>query len=266
MKQIDADNIHHLKGRRLDVEDTFRFRCHAGLSCFNRCCRNLNLFLYPYDVLRLKNRLSMSSDSFLDRHVDVVLREGSFFPDVLLRMADNPERPCPFLSDGGCRVYPDRPDTCRSFPVEHGMLFDAKGKSAGRRSFFRPPEFCQGQFEDAVQTLGSWCDDQEAGVYQEMTVRWAEVKQLFSRDPWGAEGASGPRAKMAFMATYNLDRFREFVFGSSFLKRHHVKPATVRRVRKDDTALMKLGFAWIRLFVWGMPSPAIRPKRRQGVS
>jgi len=262
MKQIDANEIDTVRGRRLAAGDSFQFRCHAGLSCFNRCCRNLNLFLYPYDVLRLKNRLGVTSDTFLDRHVDVVLRDGSFFPEVLLRMADNSEKTCPFLSGTGCRVYPDRPDTCRSFPVEHGVLFDAAGKPAERLSFFRPPDFCLGQFEDAILTLDSWSDDQEATVYQEMTARWAELKQLFSRDPWGAEGPSGPRAKMAFMATYNLDRFREFVFGSSFLKRYSLKPVTVKRARRDDTVLMKLGFAWVRLFVWGSASPTIQPKRR----
>jgi Fe-S-cluster containining protein len=261
MKHIDADNIDALGGRRLGPGDTFQFRCHGGLDCFNRCCRNLNLFLYPYDVLRLKNSLGMHTDTFLDRHVDVVLRDGNYFPDVLLRMADNAEKTCPFLSDEGCGVYPDRPDTCRSFPVEHGVLFNDKGKPSERISFFRPPGFCQGQFEDETQTLDSWCDDQEAEVFGEMTTRWAELKRLFVTDPWGAEGASGPRAKMAFMATYNLDRFREFVLGSSFLKRYHVKPVTVKKVRKDDTALMKLGFAWVRLFIWGMSSPVIKPKR-----
>jgi Fe-S-cluster containining protein len=261
MKHVDADQIDDLKGRRLGPGDTFQFRCHGGLSCFNRCCRNLNLFLYPYDVLRLKNRLGMSSDIFLDRHVDVVLREGSFFPEVLLRMADNAEKTCPFLSDTGCRVYPDRPDTCRCFPVEHGLLFDDRGSPAERVSFFRPPAFCKGQFEDETQSLDSWSDDQEAAVYHEMTARWAEVKQLFSRNPWGGEGASGPRAKMAFMATYNLDRFREFVFGSSFLKRYRVKPVTVKKARADDTALMKLGFAWVRLVIFGVSSRTIKPKR-----
>jgi Fe-S-cluster containining protein len=262
MKQIDADNIDAVRGRRLGGGDTFRFRCHAGLSCFNRCCRNLNLFLYPYDVLRLKNRLSVSSDTFLDRHVDVVLREGNHFPEVLLRMADNAEKTCPFLTEEGCRVYPDRPDTCRSFPVEHGVRYDGSGKAAERLSFFRPPEFCLGQHEPEEQTLDSWCDDQEATVYQEMTARWADLKQLFVRDPWGGEGPSGPRAKMAFMATYNLDQFRKFVFGSSFLKRYQVKPVMVKKARSDDTALMKLGFSWVRLFVWGIQSQTIKPKRR----
>ena len=56
-----------------------------------------------------------------------------------------------------------------------------------------------------------------------MTAKWAEVKRLFQSDPWGVEGAHGRKAKMAFMATYNLDRFREFVFSSTFLKRYKLK-------------------------------------------
>jgi Fe-S-cluster containining protein len=213
-------------------------------------------------VVRLKNALGISSDTFLDQHVDVVLREESHFPEVLLRMTDSPEKTCPFLSEAGCRVYPDRPDTCRSFPVEHGVLFNQAGKAEKKLSFFRPPEFCEGQFENDLWTPESWCEDQEAADYQKMTVRWAELKQLFQSNPWGAEGPSGPRAKMAFMATYNTDRFREFVLGSSFLKRYRVKPVTINKVRRDDTALMLFGFAWVKLFLWGIASPLIRQKRR----
>jgi Fe-S-cluster containining protein len=74
--------------------------------------------------------------------------EGNHFPDVLLRMADNESKTCPFLSDAGCTVYPDRPDTCRTFPVEHGMLFTGPARRHREIvSFFRPPDFCQGQHE-----------------------------------------------------------------------------------------------------------------------
>jgi uncharacterized protein len=262
MKIVDTDKINTLAGKPLGATDTFCFRCHAALTCFNKCCRNLNLFLYPYDVLRLKNALGISSDTFLDRHVDVVLREGSHFPEVLLRMADTPEKTCPFLQESGCRMYPDRPDTCRRFPVEHGVLFNDSGKAAETISFFRPPEFCLGQFETDRRTLDSWCDDQEAAGYHEKTVRWAELKRLFQCNPWGAEGPMGSRAKMAFMATYNLDRFREFVLGSSFLKRYRVKPITINKVRSDDSALMLFGFAWVKLFLWGTETSLIKQKRR----
>ena len=39
---------------RLSPESKFRFSCHKGLSCFTQCCGDVNIFLTPYDVLRLK--------------------------------------------------------------------------------------------------------------------------------------------------------------------------------------------------------------------
>ena len=101
MKIVRPEALSQISGRCLASGDRFRFRCHPGIGCFNRCCRNLNLFLYPYDVLRLKNCLGISSEQFIDRYVDIVLREGNSFPDVLLRMADDAEQTCPFLTDKG---------------------------------------------------------------------------------------------------------------------------------------------------------------------
>ena len=79
MKSIDPQTIAQLPGKPLKKNDTFAFACHQDLACFNRCCRNLNLFLYPYDVIRLRKALNMDSEQFLDTHVDVVMREGNFF-------------------------------------------------------------------------------------------------------------------------------------------------------------------------------------------
>ncbi len=93
-----------------------------------------------------------------------------------------------------------------------------------------------------------------------MTVRWAELRRLFQNDPWGAEGPTGARAKMTFMAAYNIDRFREFVFGSSFLKRFKVDPEVLRKIKKDDAALLLLGFDWIKLFLWGIRGRRIKPR------
>jgi Fe-S-cluster containining protein len=160
MKSIEPEAIDRLPGIPLKKDDTFSFRCHKDLTCFNQCCRNLNLFLYPYDVLRLRRSLNLDSDQFITSHVDVVLREGNYFPDVLLRMADNESQTCPFLSDAGCTVYPDRPDTCRTFPVEHGMLFKDRPGASEIVSFFRPPDFCQGQYENQALTVAQWAQDQ----------------------------------------------------------------------------------------------------------
>jgi hypothetical protein len=261
VKQLDLEDLDRLPGMRLRAGQTFGFRCQPGIACFNRCCRNLTLLLYPYDVIRLRVRLDLTADEFLDRHADVVLRRGSHFPDVLLRMAENSERTCPFLSDEGCRVYSDRPDTCRTFPLEQGLLHHAATHADETVFFFRPPDFCLGQYDTNQWTIPEWIQDQETDTYHRMTIHWAELRRLLQNDPWGAEGPMGARAKMAFMAVYNIDRFREFVFGSSFLKRFKVKPQLLARIQKDDVQLLLLGFDWIRLFLWGIRSPHLKPRR-----
>lgn len=257
MKYIDIDNLEGLPGLRLEENDTFSFQCHPGLACFNQCCRNLNLFLYPYDVMRLKNRLGIKSDRFLDQYVDIVLRDSNHFPEVLLRMSENEERTCPFLTEAGCSVYPDRPDTCRTFPVEQGVLYEGSGK-ANPVHFFRPPDFCLGRHEDKTWTTKTWTQDQDAVLYNKMTARWAELKRLFQTNPWGAEGPEGPKAKMAFMATYNLDRFRDFVLNSSFLKRYKLKSPILKKIKKDDVALLRLAFGWVKFYLWGIQTKYLR--------
>jgi uncharacterized protein len=259
MKSVDLNDIDNLPGKRLGKDDAFCFRCHAGLDCFNLCCRNLNLFLYPYDVIRLKNNLGLTSGEFIERHTDIVLREGNSFPDVLLTMADNDEKTCPFLSPEGCSVYPDRADTCRTFPVEQGRIYTDNGKSEPVY-FFRPPDFCKGQYEKQSLTIDSWVDDQDAATFNQMTALWAEVKVLFITNPWGPEGLNGSRGKMGFMAAYNVDSFREFVFGSSFLKRYKVKDDVRKRIRRSDVEMMKFGFDFIKVTFFGIPSKRLRLK------
>ena len=260
MKTVRPEVLNKIPGRCITSGERFRFRCHPGIGCFNRCCRNLNLFLYPYDVIRLKNCLGIKSDQFIDRYVDVVLREGNSFPEVLLRMSNDTEQTCPFLTEKGCTVYPDRPDTCRTFPLEHGLQYGAAGDRPEKVSLFRPPDFCLGQHESDEWTLQSWQADQEAEEHNKMTRKWASLKGLFAKDPWQGQGPDGPKGRMAFMATYNMDAYREFVFSSSFLKRYKVKKDLLTRIRRDDTALLLFGMDWVRLFVWGIPSKKIRPR------
>ena len=260
MKYIEPHQIDQLPGRQIRPGERFAFRCHPQVACFNQCCRHLNLFLYPYDVLCLKDDLGLTSDQFIDQYVDVVLREGHYFPEVLLRMAESEGHPCPFISPQGCRVYTARPHTCRLFPLEQGVYFEAGKGRATPVYFFRSPEFCRGPNEPDSWSVDEYLQDQDVQAYYEMNLKWAQVRQLFGNDPWGIEGPRGPKAKMAFMAAYNIDRFREFVFGSSFLKRYHVKSTLVKKMRQSDKALLEFGFEWIRFFVWGKPSRQMRLK------
>lgn len=263
MKQLDLDKLDQLPGKRVDGKTAFSFKCHSGLSCFNQCCRNLNLMLYPYDVVRLKKRLEISSDRFLTDYTDVVLRPSSYFPEILLKMSENEQRTCPFLTPSGCSVYPDRPDACRSFPIEQGVMFKGKTDVPEFVYFFRPPDFCLGRHEETSWTPETWLGDQDAVIYQKMTVEWAKLKRLFSSDPWEGRGMESPKAKMAFMAAYNVDMFRDFVFNSTFLKRYRVKPDVLKKIKAGgDAQLMRFGFEWIRFYTWGIQSKNITLKQK----
>lgn len=259
MKHLDTKTLDGLAGH-IKKGETFRFRCHDGLACYNRCCRNLNLFLSPYDVLRLKTGLGLSSGEFIDRYTDAVLRDGKHLPELLLRMNDDETATCAFLSEAGCTVYEHRPDTCRTFPAEHGIFYNSEGNKE-RVLFLRPPEFCEGIHETRELTMDAWQKDQNAEQHNAMAELWGEVEALFAQDPWGAEGPNGQRARMAFMAAYNVDAFRSFLFESSFLKRWKIKPDLKMKLKRDDTALMKFGFDWIKLFLYGIPTKQIQMKR-----
>ena len=88
-------------------EGKFRFDCHPSVPCFTECCRSLNLLLTPYDIMRLKNRLSLPSGEFLESHGEIRFDEQRKLPMVYLKMLDNERQTCPFVKEQGCQVYED---------------------------------------------------------------------------------------------------------------------------------------------------------------
>jgi Fe-S-cluster containining protein len=97
--------------------EKFQFRCHPGVDCFNACCSDLNLMLTPYDALRLRRFLGLSSRDFVQRHCMVSAGRDLGFPLVQMRMLDDARRSCPFVRPEGCSVYGDRPGACRTYPL-----------------------------------------------------------------------------------------------------------------------------------------------------
>lgn len=49
-------------------DSPFSFDCHPGVSCFTFCCKNVNLTLYPYDIIRLKSGLRIDSEEFVRKY------------------------------------------------------------------------------------------------------------------------------------------------------------------------------------------------------
>ncbi|MDI6796768.1 MAG: YkgJ family cysteine cluster protein [Desulfatibacillaceae bacterium] len=254
MKILDPEKLYTMEGTHLEPGDTFNFACGPHLECFNLCCRNLTLFLYPYDVARLRKALKISSGQFIDRHTQIVLRKGSHFPDVLLAMEENQQKTCPFLTAKGCSVYMDRPWACRTFPTEHGIYYDDKTGLSTRLDWFKPPDYCLGRHEPNTWTVESWHTDQGAGIYYKQMEQWSAFLRYFEKDPWQGQGPESKTGRMAFMATYNPDDFLDFVRQSSFLKRYKLVADAKKKIRKNDEILLRLGREFALNFLFNKPA------------
>ena len=73
---------------RLSSDSTFKFKCHPGVKCFTACCRDINIILTPYDIIRLKNRLDLSSEEFLAIYTEPQLLEKTGLPVVMLKFLE----------------------------------------------------------------------------------------------------------------------------------------------------------------------------------
>jgi Fe-S-cluster containining protein len=153
---------------RLSLEDTFQFGCHPGVACFNQCCGDVNIFLSPYDVLRIKKRLGITSTEFLEKYAILPVQKDMKTPVVMLRMNDDDAKSCQFLTDGGCGIYADRPWPCRMYPLGLASSRDTADGERGERFYFLMQEHgCWGFNEKNRWTVREWLEDQGVDEYDE---------------------------------------------------------------------------------------------------
>jgi Fe-S-cluster containining protein len=233
------------------LKDTFRFDCHSGVSCFTRCCKNADMYLYPYDVIRLKNRLGLLSNRFLDQYTFQAVRDNPQFPSVMLKMSDNEEKWCPFLSNKGCMIYEDRPFSCRSYPLERAVARACDENERTVLFFIAEDPYCMGHKEFREWTVNRWIEDQEIQLFNDMNDLWVDIDTIFLTNPWGPRGMDSPAIKMAFMACFNVDEFKKFIFESTFLSRFDVSRDRIERLKESDVELMTFGFDWVKYFLTG---------------
>ncbi len=228
---------------RLGPTDTFHFSCHSELSCFNACCRNKHLPLTPYDILRIRTHLGIHSDDFLAQYVVYRQDSHSGFPILSIKMLDD-DAVCPFVTPKGCAIYRDRPTACRLYPLGRSSGIDPKEGRA--KAFFSKLSIthCQGLNETKPWTIAQWVNDQGLSPYIPMNDRMLEILFHSRRDP--SIPLRESQQQKVMVACYNLDIFREFVFETPFLTQFEVDEPTARRVKTDDTALLKLAFSFLK--------------------
>jgi Fe-S-cluster containining protein len=246
---------------RLGPDSRFTFRCHKDVKCFTQCCRGINIILTPYDIIRLKKRLGLSSEEFLAIYTEPQMLEKTDIPVVTLKLLDEEgvdagARPCPFVRPEGCLVYEDRPASCRYYPLGEASLA-YKDDPDGEQFFFMVREaHCLGFEEDTSWTVLEWREDQGVDEHDRINARWTELivrKRSFPPNMRWTEQIK----QMFFMASYDVDRFRRFVLESSFLKRNPLEAPLLAQIKEDDAALLEFGLKWLKgmLFKEGDPPP-----------
>jgi uncharacterized protein len=242
--------------RTLGPDESFCFGCHPQLPCFNSCCADVNILLTPLDVLRLARRLGVTTREFLDRHCLTPITKELHLPVVMLKMGDGPEKSCSFVGEHGCEVYEDRPWACRMYPLGMGLPPARAGEEPQPVHFIFEDDFCHGRCETQRWTVATWRDDQRVAERENVEAGFREIVS----HPWfiGGRQLDPKRMEMFFTACYDLDTFREFVFSTSFLKRFEVEAKVVEEIARDDEALLRLAFRWLRFALFAEPTMTVR--------
>jgi Fe-S-cluster containining protein len=228
----------------LSQKDIFTFSCSREVPCFNECCRDLNQFLTPYDILRLKNRLGLSSSLFLERYASQQTGPETGLPIITLKTDDSRSLKCPFVTASGCSVYEDRPSSCRTYPL---MRLASRSRETGeisQRFFLLKEPHCLGFDQGRTWTINEWVENQEVSLYNEMNDMLLDIISFKNRR---LPGSLDMKSRFVFhMALYDIDRFRSHIFEKDILDQWNPDAIPSDTLKIDDLVLLKFGHQWIK--------------------
>ncbi len=236
----------------VNPSDILNFKCSSQNPCFNDCCRNLNQALTPYDILRLKNNLRMTSYDFLKEYTSLHYGPESGLPVVEFKPNPATGHACPFVTEKGCSVYEDRPGSCRLYPLARAV---ARSRQTGELTeFFALIEepHCMGFSVKTGRTIEQWLRTQDVARHNHYNDMLMEIISLKNRIiPGKLQGADSDRF---YLGLYDLDEFRKQIREKNILKNHDiVLPDDVTgKIMEDDEALLDFGIQWVKHVLFGI--------------
>ena len=209
------------------------------------------MLLFPYDIVQLKNYLSLHSFDFVHKYTQLCEGSHDYFPGLKLKLADDEKHSCPFLGEEGCTVYKSRPSACRTYPLERGIEQLGQDQQLKIHYFMTHHLYCKGHDEERSYTLRQWEREQMLYEYNLYNDLWAELDAFFSTNPWAGEGKAGPHQQLAFMVCYNIDGFRSYVENRDILSGFKLTKSERPRIMNDDSQLLNFGFSWLEFVLNG---------------
>ncbi len=234
------------------VEGThvIQFSCHKGIGCWNACCSNIDISLTPYDILRLKKRLELSSAEFLTKYTVPYEMEKDDIAGVKFRPVEGGTA-CQFMRPEGCSVYEDRPTACRYYPVAL-VSMRKQDEYVDRDSYAIVKEdHCKGHAEPRRLSIDEYRNEQGVVEYDELARGW---RQLILKKKSSGPTIGKPSLKsrqLFFMACYDADQFRAFVASDAFGELFALPLEERKALVSDDVALLQFGFRFLRQVLFG---------------
>lgn len=235
---------------QLRAEDEFQFDCHPGVPCFNACCKNIEIQLTPYDILRLKRRLGVTSDEFVARYTMPFEMDQHGMPG--LRMATKPgTKACVFLEESGCSVYSDRPTVCRYYALGN-MGVRKKDSAVVEEAYFLVKEpHCKGHLEPKTQTVDEYRKAQGADLYDQMNREWRDII-IKKRTSGPTIGRPSDRSMQLFdMCSYDMDSFRDFIQSPGFRGLVALDPDELQELIADEEKRLAFAFRFLKQVLFG---------------
>jgi hypothetical protein len=247
MSDLDATQQFLESLPELKKGQRFSFACHPGVPCFNACCSDLNLMLTPYDVLRLRTALGLSSQEFIQDYTVFTMAADTGFPLFRLRMCDDSRKSCPFVRPEGCSIYPDRPGACRTYPLGRATRIGDDGSISERFFIVREPH-CKGFKEEQNWVSGEWLSDQGLVTYNENNDRYMK---LLARQKDKAEPIQAGQSNMVALALYQQDNFLRFITDTGLLGRLDMDDERKQAILSDEEARLHFAIDWLELVLFG---------------
>ncbi len=250
--------------RQLGGDASFCFDCQPKVTCFTDCCSDVNIVLTPADVLALARKSGLGTHEFLEQHTLNPITKDLHLPVVMLKMGPAPEKRCPFVTAQGCSVYEARPWACRMYPIGMALPPARPGVPPEPNYYLFEDDFCHGRKESRTWTVQSWQRDQGIDEREDLERGFRDLVG----HPWfiGGRQLDPRRIEMFYMAAYDMDTFREFIFSTTFVQRFELDDGLVEKLRTDDHALLQFGFRWLRFAMFGEPTVRSRPAAAAGVT
>ncbi len=228
----------------LRLDDSFRFACNPEVPCFNQCCGDLVQFLTPYDILRLKQNLNLTSSEFLARYTRRHMGGETGLIVVSLKNSPDTGNACPFVSPEGCRVYHDRPSSCRSYPLARVAARSRDTGAIAEKYLLMKEPHCHGFEQDQRQTVRQWVEEQGLLPYNAMNDRLMEIISAKNRLAPGEplDLASG---NIFYTGCYDLDRFTEEIVRQGRLAEAGLDGGAAAAAGDDEEKMLELALTWV---------------------